>query len=459
VSPGHNSAYYDPATGKQFLIFHTRFPQQGELHEIRVHQMYMNGQGWPVVAPYRYAGETADKVKREEVVGEYKYINHGKAISAVINKSQYIQFQQDGTITGAVNGTWERNGENRAAIVVGGNRYDGVFTRQWEPESASYVMTFSALSQQGVAIWGSKLPAMTDQQIVAAVERDLSLGDTSSIISNLALPTEGARQSSIAWRSSNLAVITNDGVVTRPAAGAGNATVTLTATIAKGAETATKTFTVTVKEQTAGGLVAHYAFEGNLADSAGLAAAGSVIGDRIGRAGGAISYASGAHGDAAVFDGASGIRLPNGLIAGSTYSVALWVKPEQLTEFTTTFFGARDENNWVSVLPKGHGFVNNDTMVWSGTAWYDAGTGMKINVGEWTHLAFTVQNGAIKVYVDGAQKFSRDGFPNVFTTTTGTFSLGVNWWDVPYKGLIDELRVYESALTADQVAALAQAAP
>jgi arabinan endo-1,5-alpha-L-arabinosidase len=26
VSPGHNSAYYDPATGKQFLIFHTRFP-------------------------------------------------------------------------------------------------------------------------------------------------------------------------------------------------------------------------------------------------------------------------------------------------------------------------------------------------------------------------------------------------------------------------------------------------
>ena len=30
MSPGHNSAYYDPATGKQFLIFHARFPQQGE---------------------------------------------------------------------------------------------------------------------------------------------------------------------------------------------------------------------------------------------------------------------------------------------------------------------------------------------------------------------------------------------------------------------------------------------
>ena len=50
------------------------------MHEIRVHQMFMNQDGWPVVAPYRYAGETADKIKREEVVGHYKYVNHGKAI-------------------------------------------------------------------------------------------------------------------------------------------------------------------------------------------------------------------------------------------------------------------------------------------------------------------------------------------------------------------------------------------
>ena len=45
VSPGHNSAYYDPATGQQFLIFHTRFPQQGEMHQIRVHQLFMNQDG------------------------------------------------------------------------------------------------------------------------------------------------------------------------------------------------------------------------------------------------------------------------------------------------------------------------------------------------------------------------------------------------------------------------------
>ena len=51
VSPGHNSAYVDPETGKQFLIFHTRFPGRGEEHEVRVHEMHMNADGWPVVSP------------------------------------------------------------------------------------------------------------------------------------------------------------------------------------------------------------------------------------------------------------------------------------------------------------------------------------------------------------------------------------------------------------------------
>src|SRR5690625_5461594 len=48
VSPGHNSVYYDEQTEEQYLIFHTRFPERGEEHEIRVHQMFMNDDGWPV---------------------------------------------------------------------------------------------------------------------------------------------------------------------------------------------------------------------------------------------------------------------------------------------------------------------------------------------------------------------------------------------------------------------------
>jgi len=55
VSPGHNTTYYDVETGQYFIIFHTRFPYKGEFHQVRVHEMFFNENGWPVVAPLRYA--------------------------------------------------------------------------------------------------------------------------------------------------------------------------------------------------------------------------------------------------------------------------------------------------------------------------------------------------------------------------------------------------------------------
>ncbi|MCC2960597.1 LamG domain-containing protein [Massilia sp. IC2-278] len=181
-----------------------------------------------------------------------------------------------------------------------------------------------------------------------------------------------------------------------------------------------------------------------------------MVGSRIDSAGGSIGFEAGVRGNAAVFNGASGIRLPNGLISSNNYTVALWLKPAQLTPFTTTFFGARTPESWISLLPKGHDAVGGASMLWSGTAWYDAGLGMTIPVGRWSHLAVTVRNGAVNVYVDGVRRFSGANFPNVFTTTNGVFALGVNWWDTPYKGSMDELRIYGTALSDADVLALAR---
>ena len=455
VSPGHNTTYYDPETGQQFLIFHSRFPGQGEQHEIRVHQMYTNAEGWPVVAPYRYAGETAGNVRRGDVVGDYAFIDHGTAISADITRATAIRLNQNGSVTGAVQGRWQRLGENRARLTVGGTEYSGVFSRQWEPGSAAWVTTFSVTSLQGESLWGSQVAPMTDREAVDAVLADLTLGDTSAVIADLTLPTTGTHGASITWSSSDPGVVSEGGDVVRPEAGTGDATLTLTATVTRGAVSATATFTVVVKEKVEGGLVASYSFEGDLSEGTGALAAGTVTGNRIDAVGGSVSYAPGAHGQAVVLDGTSGVRLPDGLISGSTYSVSLWLRPDQLTQYTTAFFGARDPNNWVSLVPRGHDGVGGATMVWSGAAWYDAGTGTQIPVGEWTHLALTVDAGDVSVYVDGVRAFSGTGFPDVFSTITGAFALGVNWWDVPFAGAVDELRVYTEALQQDEVAALA----
>ncbi|MBU7591693.1 LamG domain-containing protein [Metabacillus halosaccharovorans] len=87
-----------------------------------------------------------------------------------------------------------------------------------------------------------------------------------------------------------------------------------------------------------------------------------------------------------------------GLIDNDSYSVALWLNPDVLTEYSTVFFGARDSNHWISLVPKGHSGVSHHTMVWSGTY----------------------------------------------------------WWDTPYKGLMDELRIYRGSISADEIVELAK---
>jgi arabinan endo-1,5-alpha-L-arabinosidase len=453
VSPGHNSVFYDDKSGKRFLVFHTRFPGAGEMHEVRVHQLFMNEDGWPVPAPYRYAGEKLGKVNNQDIAGMYQFIDHGKDNEAAIRHSSYITLNENHTISGAVQGSWKKTGHQAAEIVIDGETYKGVFVRQWEPTSERYVMAFTAMSGQGITIWGSRLADRTEQDIVNDVAADLNLGDTANVIANLTLPTEGTHGAQIAWATSDSSVVSETGVVTRPEAGLPSATVTLTATITKGSMTREKSFIVTVLPNQAAGLAAHYAFEADLNDATGRYGAGSVTGNRIDNTGGTISYAAGREGQAASFDGASGVRLPNGLIKSHTYSVSLWVQPEALTMFTTTFFGARDNNNWVSLVPSGP--VGGQTMVWSGSAWYDGLAGMTIPAQEWTHLAYTVDNGTLKIYVNGEEKFTGTNFPNVFTTTDGSFALGVNWWDTPFKGQLDELRIYEGALSPSEVTQLA----
>ncbi|KAA9015503.1 S-layer homology domain-containing protein [Niallia endozanthoxylica] len=93
---------------------------------------------------------------------------------------------------------------------------------------------------------------------VAIAKRDFTLENTSAVINNLTLPSSYKNGVRITWESSDVSVIGHDGKVTRPEAGDGDATVTLTATFSDsdGTVADTKEFTVTVKEKTATGTIA-----------------------------------------------------------------------------------------------------------------------------------------------------------------------------------------------------------
>ncbi|MGZ4134233.1 MAG: immunoglobulin-like domain-containing protein, partial [Tumebacillaceae bacterium] len=86
----------------------------------------------------------------------------------------------------------------------------------------------------------------TDSEAVAAAQAALTLGNTSAVVSDLTLPTTGADGTTITWTSSNTAVVSNSGKVTRPAYNASDVTLSLMATITKGSQTMIKEFSVTV---------------------------------------------------------------------------------------------------------------------------------------------------------------------------------------------------------------------
>ncbi|KGT72707.1 hypothetical protein MA20_48670, partial [Bradyrhizobium japonicum] len=69
-----------------------------------------------------------------------------------------------------------------------------------------------------------------------------------AVTTDVSLPTSGEKGSAISWQTSDAAVVEADGNVHRPANGAGDKQVTLTATLTKGSAADTASFLLTVKE-------------------------------------------------------------------------------------------------------------------------------------------------------------------------------------------------------------------
>lgn len=160
VSPGHNSTIYEEESGKYFIIFHTRREKSGESHQVRVHQMFFNEDGWPVIAPHRYAGETIGEYDKKDVAGRYKFIKHGRQITTQLKESVDITLYRNGKVEGAYTGTWKLVGDNQLELTIGDEKpYKGVFVEQYDEDGRKYVMGFSAVSEDGIAVMGSGLEA------------------------------------------------------------------------------------------------------------------------------------------------------------------------------------------------------------------------------------------------------------------------------------------------------------
>ena len=166
---GHNSIIA-AQDGRTYLVYHTRFQNRGEGHEVRVHQVYQNEEGWLVAAPFEYTGEgvksagiaAAQKVPTADIPGAYKLLTHqygldhaAKEYAAPVD----VTLNADGTISGDITGTWTiKTGTSYITIKIG-SEFKGVMVPQTLEPYDTKVPCFTALdSQTGVTIWGYKAP-------------------------------------------------------------------------------------------------------------------------------------------------------------------------------------------------------------------------------------------------------------------------------------------------------------
>ncbi|GIF40726.1 immunoglobulin-like domain-containing protein [Actinoplanes xinjiangensis] len=91
-------------------------------------------------------------------------------------------------------------------------------------------------------------PALTAAEAVQAAAAGLVVHDIDDVRGNLTLPATGIHGTTVTWSSDRPDVIDGTGIVHRPGAGQGAATVALTATVSTGAASATRTMTATVPE-------------------------------------------------------------------------------------------------------------------------------------------------------------------------------------------------------------------
>ncbi|MBQ6814796.1 MAG: glycoside hydrolase family 43 protein [Lachnospiraceae bacterium] len=244
VAQGHNSAFVDD-DGKAYVIYHTRFNNQGEGHQVRVHQQFVNEDGWLVTAPFEYYNEKLTAVEKSDVVGAYSVLVHKLNVDYANKEcveSINIMLKDDGTVSGELTGTWKfgTDGAPYVTMEIGDYTYKGVFVEQKMEESSTKTMTFTVIGNDEINIWGYKL-AGDDEELAKEAADALTI--PMGAMADLSLPTTGLNATTISWASAKTDIIANDGKITRPEA---DTVVKLTATITYGESSVKKDFDVKV---------------------------------------------------------------------------------------------------------------------------------------------------------------------------------------------------------------------
>jgi arabinan endo-1,5-alpha-L-arabinosidase len=172
-SQGHNSIIA-AEDGRTYLVYHTRFQNWGESHQVRVHQVFQSKNGWLVVAPFEYTGEevksediaTTQQIATERIAGKYKLLIHDYKLDHTSKKASEpvdVELTTDGNITGTATGTWKiEEGKSYITLKINNTYYHGVMIEQTLEPSDTKTPAFTAVAATtGATVWGYQTESTT----------------------------------------------------------------------------------------------------------------------------------------------------------------------------------------------------------------------------------------------------------------------------------------------------------
>lgn len=487
VAQGHNSAVVDD-DGKAYVVYHTRFNDGSEGHEVRVHQLFTAENGGIVAAPFEYSGETlADSAySSSDVAGEYTVIYHKPSVNAGAREccqEQKIKLNEDGTVTGDYTGNWTQSTDKPyVTITAGGVEYKGVFIKQKIEGTGYETMCFTTVGSNNVTFWGTK--GYSDEYKVVKDTGELSVNIPAETYNDIELPALGNEGSKITWESSDTSAVSNSGEVQMVSK---DTKVTLTATITNGSYYSKKIYNTTIKSLSdtdiESGLSANYTFENGLINEADTSQTGTAMsledgkkpdivysGDRAGKVlNQYFGYADAKSTSYVKFDN----PLKGKNLTGAT--VSLWVN-RQDSDVWDAIWSFFDED--VSDNKSGRVYLTPNTYLgYNGTVngtnkWFDINHAETVTnnmpVNEWHYVTVSLGTDDFGIYMDGKLICNKSKYTTYGGTayasaasdmlsvisSSANFYLGYGSWWGSAPLYMDNIRIYSRNLSAKDVAAL-----
>ena len=437
---GHNSVIAAP-DGRTYLIYHTKFNDGTVGHQVRVHQLFLNKQGWVVAAPFEYnGGELTDDdiaqgtaCQQQHIAGVYQLLVHKYKMDHA-NMEEVtpvtVTLNDDGTVSGAYSGAWSvDDGTCYLAIRLGSTTYNGVIFEQLMDQRSIKSIAFTATANNGVNVWGYKMHPQYElawqlNNQKAPVTNNATLRRTYDLYAML---TDDVPNVSLEWTSSRPDIISHAGRY-NPLGLTDDTPVTLTAHLTCSDYYWQQDYNVTAASEVNSisdydwnsGLLAHYGFDDpDLRNTLNadhqaqlLAAPGSSTSTPVITGGEALRNGSVVHVSFGANGNESYVAIPNPLYGQALDDGA-----------TISFYVKRTDNNLWDAL---FGLVSGDARLYiTGNLYvgYNSGAGTWIDINHpntvqptqltptrWHLVTITFsrnvssRSGGITIYVDGTAK-------------------------------------------------------